>query len=428
MPKVCLTPEIVDALVSPAKGEKWLGDNHVEHFGIRTWAGKRGGGKAYAIRLRDQFGLLVRETFDPIRDYWRYQWDEGWEKPLGYFLESARDWARDRVAIHLGLATAAYRQNRAWQRRKERVLATKIGDAFDRRLKVLRRKSRNHLYVDHIQNLVGIHIPPNVLNTTFRNVPIRSLADSLSKREISYGNVKVLRAFVGGVFKRAADQYGPLHYKLESIQRRCSRNLDARKATPYPQILGITEADYRSFFNALERDECWRQSLAIRFYFATGAKLQQVRRARWSDIIDTTWFPFVPAERKLWYESREHLREEAATVLGLIQRRHYEEGLASPYLFPAVKNEGRPIATVQRHWSRYCGTFRWNGLPLSHVVLRHRGRSNPSYSLFFWRTYLNFERPEAAEAVSKVANRRKNPSINAVTYMVEQSLPENLIA
>ena len=222
MPKACLTPAIVDALASPARGEAWLGDSHVDHFGVRTWAGKKGGGKAFAIRLRDQFGCLIRETFDPVRDYRHYQWDEGWEKPLGYFLEPARDWARDRVATHLGLETSADRQRRAWQNRKNRVLATTIGEAFDRRLKTLRRKSRDHLYVDHIQNLVGLHIPQDVLNTTFRKVPIRSLADATSKREISYGNVKVLRAFVGGVFKRAADQYGPLAYKLESLQRRCS--------------------------------------------------------------------------------------------------------------------------------------------------------------------------------------------------------------
>jgi len=190
----------------------------------------------------------------------------------------------------------------------------------------------------------------------------------------------------------------------------------------------ISDADYNRLFTSLEQDKQWRQSLAIRLYFATGAKLQQVLRARWSDIVDGTWFPFLPAERKLWYESRERLQGEAETVQALIQRRHREEELASPYLFPAMNNEGKPITTVQRHWSRYCGAFRWDGLPLSHVVLRHRGRTNPSYSLFFWRTYLNFERPQATEAVSKVANRRENLSINARTYMVGQKLPENLIA
>ena len=422
MPKVRLTPKIIDALVPPVKGEKWLGDNHVKYFGVRTWAGKKGGGIAYAIRLRDQFGFLVRETFDPIRDYRRYLWDDGRERPLGYFLEPARDWARDRVATHLGLETSADRRNRAWQKRKNRVLGTRIEQAFDQRLKALRHKSRNHLYVDQIQNLVGLHIPREVLNATFRNVPIRSLADAITKRGISYGNVKVLRGFVGGVFKSAAHRYGPLNYKLESIQRRCSRNLDNRKAPPYPKILEITDEDYKRFFEALEQDSHWRQSLAIRFYFATGAKLQQILRARWSDIVDGVWFPFVPEERNLWYESRERLSAEAQAVLALIQRHHQEERLASPYLFPATEKENRPIATIQRHWQRYCGTFHWNGLPISHVVLGHRARTNPSYSLFFWRTYLNFQRSEATEAVSKVANRRANLSINATTYLTSRGL------
>lgn len=427
MPKLCLTPDAVDAIALPTKGEVWIGDNHVQHFGVRAWAGKKGGGKAYAVRLRDQFGVLVRETYQPDRDFPLYYWARAWEKPLGYFLDPARAWARDRVAAHQGLLTSADRRHQQWQRRKAKVLATTIGDAFDRKMDRLRRKSRDHLYVDHIQNLVGLHVPKRLLGSSFRNVPVRRLADAISQREISYGNVKVLRVFVSGVFKDAAEHFGPLRYKLESIQRRCARNLGARIAPPFPRILQITDDDYRRFFDALESDANWQQALAIRFYFATEAKLQPILRARWSDFLNGTWYPFVPSERKLWFESKQRLNAEALRILTLIEQRHRDEGLVSSYLFPSPKNTAKPVKTVQRHWTRYCGTFAWSGLPISHVVLRHQGRSNPSYSLFFYRTYLQFDRAKSIEAVSKVAKRREENIVNAATYMVGRNPPEILI-
>jgi len=416
MPKLCLTPELVDALQAPAKGEVWFGDNHLQHFGVRTWAGKNGGGKAYSIRLRDQFDTLVRETYRPEHDWPHYVWMRGREKPLGYFLEYARAWARDRIALNKGDETSEHRRRRKWQQRKRRVLARSIGDAFQAKIDRLRRQSKDHLYVDHIGNMVWGYIPQPVLEATFRNVPIRQLADAISYREISYGNVKVLRGFVGGVFEDAAQAFRPLRHKLESIQRRCARNLEARVEPPYPQILQITRDDLRRFFDELEVTALWRQALAIRLYFATGAKLQPTLRARWSDFVDGDWYPFLPHERALWLESIEQLGSEGERVLQLIEQRHAAERIVSPYLFPSQADVNKPITTVQRHWVRFCEKLGWSGLPLSHVVLRHRARSNPSYHLFFNRAYARFERSDGQRIVSKVAKRRQDKSINAVTY------------
>lgn len=125
----------------------------------------------------------------------------------------------------------------------------------------------------------------------------------------------------------------------------------------------------------------------------------------------------MPNQRKLWYECRQRLGSESARILGLIEDRHRADGLESPYLFPSPADSASPIKTVQRHWRRYCGTFGWDGLPMSHVVLRHRPRDNPSYSLFFYRAYLGFDRrTNGIPAVSKVGKRRADLSINASTY------------
>ncbi len=416
MAKVCLTSEFVDSIASPQRGEVWIGDNHVPHFGLRVWAGRGAGGKAFAIRLRDQFGVVVREAYRPDRDFPLYNWYEGWEKPLGYFLDHARKWAVDRVAVHRGNPTSADLRERRWLQRRNKILATKIGDAIDRKLIRLKRKSHDHLYVDHIRNMVDQNVTETVRASTFRDVPIRELADSISHRTISYGNVKVLRGFIGGVFNDAAKDHAGLHYKLESIQRRCARNLDRRNAPPYPKILDITPEDYERFFVALEQDVHWRQSLALRLYFGTEVRLQPVLRARWSDIVDKTWYPFVPEERGLWQGSKQRLSTGAIQILRMIEEHHRAEGLTSPYLFPSSVNANQPIQTVQRHWKRWCDTMGWNGLPLSHVVLRHQSRLNPSYSSYFFQRLLDFDRSRSLVDVSKVAKRRENISINATTY------------
>lgn len=425
MPSICLTPDFVDLQVSPEKGEVWFRDNHVRHFGLRLWAGKNGGGRAYAIRFRNRSGKLVRETFRPDRDCDVYAWVNGWEKPLGYFLEHARRWAWQRVSEHFGQHD--YEQHKRL-RRKNRILASTLGGAINRKLIKIRRQSGNHIYIDNIQNLIGKYIPDQVMRSTFRDVDIRVLADAVSGRDISYGNVKILRAFVSGVLREASSIFGPLGHKLDSFQRRCARNLDARTAPPYPQILNISPADYQRFFEILAQDSNWRQSLAIHLYFATGARLQSVLRARWSDFIDGIWYPFLPEERKLWFESKERLDNQALAVLSDIQRRHRVEGLSSIYLFPSLIDVSRPIRTIQRHWARHSGTMGWRDLPMSHVVLRHRERSNPSYYLFFHRCYLQFDRDEGEMAVSKIANRRNFHSINSNDYMVEHKPSENLIA
>jgi integrase len=419
--KACLTTEYVDSLIPPEKGEFWIGDEHLRHFGVRGWTGKKGGNVAFAIRLRNGDGRLIRETFDIWRDHLNQHWvwrrGNYWEKPLSHFLDPARRWARDRIAFHYGYPTTQQIREARWERERAKTLATTLRFAIDYKLKGLRTKSKNHEYVDRIQMLVDLHIPEDVLSKTFKKLPVRQLGDAITERGIGYGNIRVLRSFIGSVVKEAARHCGPLHNKLESLQRRCAKNLDAQKSPPYPEILKITPADYQEFFDLLERDVHWRQALAIRLYFATGAKMQQVLKARWSDIVDDRWFPFVPKERKLWSDSVEHLNPEALAVIKLIEYRHGQSSICSKYLFPSELDAMRHITTVQRHWVRLSGTVQWTNLPISHVVLRHRPRSNPSYYLYFISFYRIPElENEKLKAVSKVENRRKDSSINAITY------------
>lgn len=419
--KVCLTSEFVDALLPPERGEIWIGDNHLDHFGIRAWSGKGGGNKAFAIRLRDKSGKLVRETFRRQHNTW-YVLIRGWEKSEGYFLEQARHWAWDRIAFHQGRPSRREARQQLQQRQGRRILKTKLGDAFGNRLRQLRKRSRNPTHLDQIEELINQYIPSEVLDTTLGELSENELAKAVADHGMGYGNLRRLRAFIAGMLKERSRVHTPLGTKLELFQQHCRNYLDSNPELPFPAILKIAAEDFQKFFGLLDDEPSWRQALALRLYFATGARMQQVLRARWSDIVGQEWFPFTPDDRKLWFEASQSLDSEALSVLDRIAAHHNEEGIQSLFLFPSIdKGPAHPIRTVQRMWSRTRGTMCWNDLPLSHIVWRHRPRTTPSYHLVFSRTYFSgLKAKEGRAAVSKVRKRCKQNNVFSNTYMIER--------
>ena len=60
--KLYLDSQVADQIAIPDSGEIWIPDAELRGFGIRAWSGKKGGGKAYALRLRDMNNKIVREN------------------------------------------------------------------------------------------------------------------------------------------------------------------------------------------------------------------------------------------------------------------------------------------------------------------------------------------------------------------------------
>lgn len=382
---------------------------------------QKGGGKAFAIRLRGRSGRIVREAFDPAEHPWALVYLQKNEEGCIRFdnhLEEARRWARDRIRFHLGLPTSADLQRARHQRQKEKIFKTTIGDALETRLLERRAKARNEAGLDHIQNLIGLYIPDTVLTTTFEDVSAVALADAVSNETISYGKVRALRAFVGSVLKEARRSYGPLGLKLEEYQRRCAKNLETRTLPPHPEILQIKDEEFARFFSLLGNDADWRPALALRLYFATGAKLQQVLKARWSEIVGKLWYPLAQEQREQWYAWHQRLSNEARTILDQIFARHRIEKIDSPYIFPSLSNGPQmPIKTVQRFWARNSAVMGWQNLPLSQVALRYRSKINPRDLLYYHNNDLNSDNAcEGGLGVSKIGKRRLDSRINATGY------------
>ena len=77
---------------------------------------------------------------------------------------------------------------------------------------------------------------------------------------------------------------------------------------------------------------------------------------------------------------QELLSDAAAKILDAAKHRLGLEGRKSAYVFPRLDAAAdRPIVTVRRFWLKTSKAMGWDGLPLSHVVLRHHPRNTPSY-------------------------------------------------
>jgi hypothetical protein len=84
-----LTPKFVDDFQPPAKGEIWISDTQQRGFGLRAWASKNGGSKAFAVRATNPQNQVMRSSYVPTA----YQsWASLQEYiTLGDMLEDARE-------------------------------------------------------------------------------------------------------------------------------------------------------------------------------------------------------------------------------------------------------------------------------------------------------------------------------------------------
>ncbi|MEA3009095.1 MAG: hypothetical protein QOJ91_787 [Sphingomonadales bacterium] len=410
--RVFLTPEYVDALHPPPAGEAWIADAAVRGFGVRLWAGKGGGNAAYAIRVRDRSGRIVREAFSIWSDQsWRAR-DKAYELiksgnldlPLGAFLEEAREWARDRLATLRGRLSRAERRSKRYQQASDLVRSYTLEKMADSAFRRLERTGRKEDYRLQLIKLFD-QVPRALQNTLMIELNVREIANAVADPALPFGQSRALQAFIGQLYKRAYRWHAPIGRRGDAISRRVSY-LRRNQGAPHPTMDEISHEELQTLFQKLEREEAhWRQALAIRLYFETGAKMRRVMQARQSHIIDGVWYPYLPAERRLWFMGRERLNPEAQRIISLASDRRVAEGRSSDYLFPSAETDYRPIRSVWRYWSRICGESGWSELPLSHVVWRYREPNTPSYIYMCYRFFDPLQHSSLdPDVVSKLSN------------------------
>lgn len=373
-----------------------------------------GGQATYAIRVRDAAGAIKRETFS-IWSSWRSErkaidilQNDGKIISIGTFLEDARDWARDRInSIKGKKSKAEFRWERAGRISAALQVLT-LEQMAERAFKKLERAHRNDAYTIQVRKLFYT-ISHERRRATLMGTNVRKLASEIASHDLPVFQSRALQSFVGQLFSTLSRWHGPAGRVSDSLSERISR-LRSRQPVPHPEILVIANQDFAKLFDFLNREIQWKAALAIRLYFATGAKLRRILSAEWRQIIDGTWYPYSPDEREYWFMGRERLNEEAISILEMVRERQSSNDTKSIYIFPReVSAVDRPITTVRRQWIKAALVMKWDGLPLSHVVQRYNERNTPSYTHMYRYLFVPMVRRSIDPAlVSKLTNRPDN--------------------
>lgn len=400
-----LTSEIVDTLTPPERGERWIPDQATPGFGVRLWATPSGSGKAFAIRVTDARGKVVRLTYQTS-----LAWFVDEDAPtLGWHLSSARRWAWDQINRLKGRPTfeelELRRRKQIAARRGKRTLQQEV----DRVTGEMRKKKLSPVYIDRLDKLFAVHLSKDLKMTRISDISPVDLATALVNKQTSASNIRVLRSFLWRVVQSGPLQDLGKHEFSEDFAKafweRWAENIDVR----FPELRDLHKADYKRVFRRLESEKVyWQQALCIRLYFVFGAPLSRLMSAEWSQCLDDSWYPYFPNERVTWFMHRQRL-DEAVRLLEKIRRLIRRDFGRSRYWFPS--HHGRQVGHIRTVDSVWCNTLHDVGsryYPLREFAMSFRPPSTPSYHLSVYR-YSEAARRELEKEVqlSKRLNRQR---------------------
>lgn len=294
-----LTPEFVNALQPPEAGERWIADTVVSGFGIRIWATRSGLGCAYAIRVADKSGRMVRKSFDihaAVYRSWEWRLNPVLTPPRGDFLKEARKWAREEIALLKGRKPPSERRAEHRARKAAKVMAMPFQQAVTDHLDKMRSQGLTDAYVDRLEKLFFNHIPDRCYSQSLDSVSVPVLGAALAGlAEMSFGNAGILRSFISQVFIENGRYVGPLHGVPNKLADAFWTELRARREQGDPQDGLPSEEQYQALFDYLENEQKhWQQASCLRLYFAFRAPLSRLMAAEWNQVVDGIWYPYTP--------------------------------------------------------------------------------------------------------------------------------------
>lgn len=349
-----LTPEFVDSATPPSNGERWVSDTKLRGFGLRLWATKSGGEKAFAIRVSDKDGRSVRRTFSLYySSNYRIPLSRGeYTYQLGDCIGDAREWARDEIDSMKGRLTIREEEEIRRKKAADRVKKIPLQRAAHSVIEGMRTNGLSEGYIDQVFKLFSNHIPAELQETSLSEVSPRAVADILVSSNISPGNTRVLRSFIGQIYERAGSFHGPLHRFSRKMASEFWANWEDRYDTPFPELERLTETDYQRIFEKLDAENSkWQQALCIRLFFEFRAPLNRLMAAQWTQIRNGTWFPYRPDERVYWLADMVRIDGEAKTLLNRVLRLGQRDFGESRYWFPSrFGRKAEHIRTVDTIW------------------------------------------------------------------------------
>jgi hypothetical protein len=364
-----LTPEFVDTVLPPERGERWVADTAIQGFGLRLWATRRGEGKAFAIRTFTSDGKSVRKSFD-ARNSWEYRFVALLEKEpvgLGSCLDSARRWAWHEIAHLKGQTTFVEQLENRRRQAAEKTLRRTVQQVGQNLLQRMRSRKLGEAYIDRLDKLFSIYLPEGIREATLADIEPAQMAAALSVAGLPPSAVGVLRPFIGRIFREAIAANPSLYY----FSKRIGDHLHEHP-NDYLSSTGVSTEDYYNrLFNFLEcENKYWQQAMCIRLYFEFRTPLSRLMAARWKDIVDDRWYPYPASEQTLNLRYGGRVVGNVVPLLDRVRSLGEVNLGPNPYWFPS--RYGRKfghIRTVDTVWRNAlhisegpisrCATLRW---------------------------------------------------------------------
>jgi hypothetical protein len=292
-----------------------------------------------------------------------------------------------------------------------------LSEATDNLLSQLIRQGRSHRYIDAVNKLFSKHFRSSLGSTLIKDVDPTEIVTILVDRTIAPGNIRLLKTFLNQVLRKNYES-GKASDVNEAFQNLWRANYDVK----HPELRTLTSSDFQEIFESLEADQVyWQQALCIRLFFEFGSPMTRVMAAQWAQFVGGFWFPYLPAEKKLWFESRENLGTEALRLLELVHFRHQANRQSSVHLFPSEYGRRvQHIATVDTVWRNTLHDLKLGHYSLWEFAKSYRNPNNPSELGFFGRYYGPIIRREMkANQFAKILRQRHKMGFTSEMYKKE---------
>ena len=345
-----LTKDFVNSVRPPSSGERWISDTAVRGFGLRIWRSKNGEGKAFAIRISDADGIVVRQTYDgeARNEYWP---PHHRRRTLGEVVENARVWARERIEEIKGFHTL---------RDEEAIQRYRIKTAFGRvRLKALAEAKFRGMtlngasdhYVFALKKAFYGQVPLQLQEAEFSRLKANDIARCLRALHKTPGSARTLRAFFGHLLESARQFHPGAGRLLDKSQKLYTPNYQPRRAVRIP--IHFAKSTFQKIFALLEKEDDWVHASFVRLFFEFDVPASLLMRAKWHQLVDGRLYAWLPGERKYWHFYAPTIDSEIDAVLVRLKQNCRREFLASPYLFPSNVSRCGHITTYQAYWRSF---------------------------------------------------------------------------
>lgn len=383
-----ITPEFLDSVESPERGERWIADTELRGFGLRLWGNRRGGSIAFAIRTTDRNGKVIRKTFDlfgPDSHSWRFQLylsrneiDLSDGIPLHFFLEDARSWARKVIDQAKGRIPTDDEQAEIDQEDREnrkhfRAYLEKmtLGRAAEITITYGPHRGWSEPYMDKMNWIFSKNIPEQLKDTPIAKVTEDDIRHVLASETVRPANARDLRSLLHQVFWRVYESGGPSvggrlpHYAPRLLDRSPS------KTEEFIETIG--RQDFEALFRLLEVEGGnWPQLYCLRLSFQLRAPFSRLMAARWHQIIEDRWYPFAPGERKYWDIEWSRINLRTCKILERVNHLALANFGGSRFWFPSRISASGHISNTDRVWRRILQEIGWPHASVSLYAARYR--------------------------------------------------------